>query len=128
MDIKILLVEDDPGLSMSLRDRLEASGYNVNCLYSGHRAEEEILDGDYSLVILDIMLKGKNGFDICQAVRTKGNMTPVIMLTARGQLNDKVKGLKLGADDYMTKPFEIAELFARMEALLRRSRVNPLPY
>lgn len=120
MKINILLVEDDPALSLILIDRLEASGYAVDHTENGNIAVDYILTNKYDLIILDVMLKGKNGFDICYDVRTRGVKTPVLMLTARGQLSDKIHGLKIGADDYLTKPFEVIELLARIEALLRR--------
>jgi two-component system, OmpR family, alkaline phosphatase synthesis response regulator PhoP len=121
MKKKILLVEDDPGLSLTLIDRLEAEDYKVQHTENGNTAVLMNFDKEYDLIILDIMLKGKNGFDVCQDIRSMKIKTPILMLTARGQTDDKVKGFKLGADDYLTKPFAVAELLARIEALLRRT-------
>ncbi|MDT4953206.1 MAG: two-component system, OmpR family, alkaline phosphatase synthesis response regulator PhoP [Acidobacteriota bacterium] len=118
---KILLVEDDPGLVMALTDLLSAEGYMVESVLNGMEGLERGSRGSFDLIILDVMLPGKNGFDVCRDLRSRGTTTPVLMLTARGQVIDKVLGLKLGADDYLTKPFEPLELLARLEALLRRS-------
>jgi two-component system alkaline phosphatase synthesis response regulator PhoP len=118
---RILLVEDEPGLVLTLTDRLVNEGYSVEAVSDGEAALE-LTDGQaFDLILLDVMLPGKNGFDVCRDLRQKGNQTPVLMLTARGQVVDKVVGLKLGADDYLTKPFEMMELLARIEALLRRA-------
>jgi two-component system alkaline phosphatase synthesis response regulator PhoP len=125
MTKRILLVEDEPGLVLTLTDRLRSEGYTVETAADGEaalaRAGHEALD----LIILDIMLPRKNGFDVCRDLRQKGVQAPIIMLTARGQVVDKVVGLKLGADDYLTKPFEMIELLARVEALLRRAPATP---
>jgi len=121
MNKRLLLVEDELGLELTLTDRLTSEGYLVEIARDGEvgfkRASSETLD----LIILDVMLPKKNGFDICRDLRQKGITIPIIMLTARGQVIDKVLGLKLGADDYLTKPFEMMELLARIEALLRRA-------
>ncbi|MBI4853812.1 MAG: response regulator transcription factor [Acidobacteria bacterium] len=121
MSKRLLLVEDELGLELTLTDRLISEGYLVEVASDGEtgfkRANSEIWD----LIILDVMLPKKNGFDICRDLRQKAINTPIIMLTARGQVIDKVLGLKLGADDYLTKPFEMMELLARVEALLRRA-------
>jgi len=121
MSKRILLVEDEPGLVLTLSDRLASEGYLVETARDGDNGFERASSEPFDLLILDVMLPKRNGFDLCRDLRQKGVMTPVIMLTARGQVVDKVVGLKLGADDYLTKPFEMIELLARIEALLRRS-------
>ena len=120
---RLLLVEDEPGLVMTLTDRLTAEGYDVHSVGDAPAAVETATRGPYDAILLDVMLPGGNGFDVCRAVRQRGIQTPILMLTARGQVVDRVVGLKLGADDYLVKPFEMAELLARVEALLRRSAV-----
>jgi two-component system alkaline phosphatase synthesis response regulator PhoP len=120
MNSHILLVEDEPGLVLTLSDRLRSEGYLVEALYDGTTAVDRATHNHFGLIILDIMLPGKGGFEICQELRQRGYTTPILMLTARTQMADKVKGLKIGADDYLTKPFEMPELLARVEALLRR--------
>jgi len=120
MSAKILLVEDEAGLRLTLTDRLRSEGHEVETAADGDAGYERGLAGGFDLIILDVMLPGKGGFDICRDLRAQGVRTPVMMLTARGQTADKVVGLKIGADDYMTKPFEAMELLARVEALLRR--------
>lgn len=121
MNEHILIIEDEPGLLLTISDRLASEGYNVDCAETGTTGLQMALEGTYDLMILDIMLPGKNGFDICRDLRAKNIHTPVLMLTARGEVIDRVLGLKLGADDYLTKPFEMIELLARIEALLRRN-------
>jgi two-component system alkaline phosphatase synthesis response regulator PhoP len=121
MTKRILLVEDEPGLVMTLTDRLSSEGYQVEMAGDGDTGLRRALDGAFDLIILDLMLPRRNGLDICRDLRQERNQTPVIMLTARGQVLDKVLGLKLGADDYLCKPFEMLELLARVEALLRRA-------
>jgi two-component system alkaline phosphatase synthesis response regulator PhoP len=118
---RLLLVEDEPGLVLTLTDRLTSEGYEVVTAPDGETALELAGQQNFSLILLDVMLPGKNGFDVCRDLRQQGNATPVLMLTARSQVVDKVVGLKLGADDYLTKPFEMMELLARVEALLRRA-------
>jgi len=120
MSAKILLVEDEAGLRLTLTDRLRSEGYEVESAEDGAAGYERGLAGGHDLLILDVMLPHKNGFDICRDLRAQGLRTPIMMLTARGQTVDKVLGLKIGADDYLTKPFEAMELLARVEALLRR--------
>ena len=122
MDENILLVEDEEALRMTLSDRLLSEGYKVDCAGDGEEGLQCALQATHDLIILDIMLPRKNGFDVCRDVRQAGLAMPILMLTARGQTVDKVVGLKLGADDYLTKPFEMMELLARVEALLRRGR------
>jgi two-component system alkaline phosphatase synthesis response regulator PhoP len=118
---RLLLVEDEPGLVMTLTDRLSAEGFDVESASDAASGLTQATSGAFDVILLDVMLPGGNGFDICRAVRQKGIQTPILMLTARGQVVDRVVGLKLGADDYLVKPFEMAELLARIEALLRRS-------
>jgi two-component system alkaline phosphatase synthesis response regulator PhoP len=119
---RILVVEDEESLVMALRDRLESEGYAVTVANDGERGFDAATRQPFDLVLLDVALPRKNGFDVCRDLRARGVQTPVLMLTARGQVIDRVLGLKLGADDYLTKPFDAAELLARIEALLRRSR------
>ncbi|HEX9287756.1 MAG TPA: response regulator transcription factor [Thermoanaerobaculia bacterium] len=119
---RILLVEDEPSLVTTLVDRLRSEGYEVESIGDGDHAVVHPAIGFVDLVILDVMLPGKSGFDVCRDLRQRGIQTPILMLTARSQVVDRVVGLKLGADDYLTKPFEMIELVARVEALLRRGR------
>jgi two-component system, OmpR family, alkaline phosphatase synthesis response regulator PhoP len=129
MERKILLIEDEPGLRLTLKDRLRKEGYRVETASDGAAGFEQAAAGSHDLIILDLMLPQKSGFDICRDLRKLGLRMPVLMLTARDQMIDKVRGLKIGADDYVTKPFEMLELLARVEALLRRSAAasEPLP-
>src|ERR1700756_3003499 len=120
MTERILLVEDEEDLRMTLTDRLKAEGYSLDTAADGEDGLRKAVDGAYDLIVLDVMLPKKNGFDVCRDIRKAGIVTPIIMLTARGQLVDKVLGLKIGADDYLTKPFELLELLARIEAHIRR--------
>ncbi|HLI29843.1 MAG TPA: response regulator transcription factor [Terriglobia bacterium] len=120
MEKRILLVEDEPGLVLTLKDRLRSEGYSVETASDGRQGLEKALAGGFDLIILDVMLPKKNGLDVCRDLRQREVATPVLMLTARGQVVDKVLGLKIGADDYLTKPFDMMELLARIEALLRR--------
>jgi two-component system alkaline phosphatase synthesis response regulator PhoP len=122
---RILLVEDDRSLILALSDRLRSDGYQIDCVTDGETALERAGDDVYDLILLDVMLPGKSGFEVCRALRKKSVRTPILMLTARAQVTDKVEGLHLGADDYLTKPFEMMELVARIEALLRRSTTQP---
>ena len=123
--MKVLLVEDEKGLILTLTDRLVSEGFEVESESDGASGFERAASGEHDLIILDVMLPKKNGYDICRDLRQKGITTPVLMLTAKGETIDKVLGLKLGADDYLTKPFEVIELLARVEALLRRSPSRP---
>jgi len=118
---RLLLVEDEEGLIVTLTDRLGSEGFEVVVARDGEEGLELASEQTFDLFILDVMLPKKNGFDVCRDLRKLGNDAPIIMLTAKGETLDKVLGLKLGADDYLTKPFEIAELLARIEALLRRT-------
>ena len=117
----MLLVEDEPGLRLALSDRLIAEGYRVETATDGDTAVHRATGEPFDLIILDVMLPGRDGFDVARTVRQQGVHTPILMLTARGEVVDRVVGLKLGADDYLTKPFEMIELLARLEALLRRA-------
>ena len=126
MSLRILLVEDEPGVVLTLTDLLAAEGYEVESASNGRTGLERALSGSFDLIILDIMLPEKNGLDVCRELRQRGKDTPILMLTAKTQLIDRVVGLKLGADDYLTKPFEPPELLARIEALLRRVRKGEL--
>jgi len=122
MDEKILVIEDDELIRMALDDRLKSEGYEVDFAIDGEEGLRQATQGTCDLIILDIMLPRKNGFDVCRDIRMAGVVVPVLMLTARGQVLDKVLGLKIGADDYLTKPFDATELVARIEALIRRSK------
>jgi two-component system alkaline phosphatase synthesis response regulator PhoP len=121
MNEHILIVEDEEALRMTLRDRLESEGYVVDCAGDGMEGLSQAVKGPFDLIVLDVMLPRKNGFDVCRDIRKAGLATPILMLTARDQTLDKVLGLKIGADDYVTKPFEMIELMARVVALLRRA-------
>ena len=118
---RILLVEDEPGLILTMGDRLRKEGYTVEFAADGEMGETRGGGEAFDLILLDIMLPKKGGFEVCAALRERGIRTPILMLTARGLTADKVTGLKVGADDYLSKPFEMVELLARMEALLRRN-------
>lgn len=124
---RILLVEDEPGLVLTLTDRLTREGYAVETTGDGESGLERAAGEAFDLILLDVMLPHLGGFDVLRELRQRGRDTPVIMLTARGQVVDKVVGLKLGADDYVTKPFEMVELLARIEAKLRRSTAPAQP-
>ena len=117
---RVLVVEDEAGLRLTLSDRLTSEGYSVDTASDGDAGLAQASHGAYDLIVLDVMLPRLTGFDVCREVRQRGVTTPILMLTARGQVVDRVVGLKLGADDYLTKPFETIELMARLEALLRR--------
>lgn len=120
MSSRILLVEDEPGLVLTLSDLLGGEGYEVESALDGPTGLAKAASGGFDLMILDVMLPGKNGMEVCREVRRQGKDIAILMLTAKTQLTDRVAGLKLGADDYLTKPFEPPELLARIEALLRR--------
>ena len=122
MNRKILLIEDEPGLILTLTDRLTSEGYAVESAFDGESGFDLAATESFDLIILDVMLPRRNGLDVCRDLRQKKIGTPILMLTARGETIDKVLGLKLGADDYLTKPFEVMEMLARVEALLRRSK------
>ena len=122
----LLMIEDEPGLRLTLTDRLTAEGFTVESRADGLSGLEAARRAGYDLILLDVMLPGMDGFTICRTLRDEGVDTPVLMLTARGQVDDRVAGLKLGADDYLPKPFHTPELLARIEALLRRAKKEPL--
>ena len=118
---RLLLVEDEPGLQLALSDRLAAEGYQVETAGDGNTAVTRATGEPFDVILLDVMLPGRDGFEVAKTLRQQGIKTPILMLTARSQVVDRVVGLKLGADDYLTKPFEMIELLARLEALLRRA-------
>lgn len=117
--LRILIVEDETGLVLTLEDRLRAEGYETGSAPDGAQGFERALAESWDLILLDGMLPHRSGFDVCRDLRAQGVKTPVLMLTARGQVSDRVVGLKLGADDYLVKPFDMSELLARIEARLR---------
>jgi DNA-binding response OmpR family regulator len=119
---RILVVEDDPAMSVALRDGFEFEKHVVEMAADGEEALRAANRTDHDVIILDVMLPKKSGLDVCRDLRRSGNNTPIIMLTARGQEVDKIVGLKIGADDYITKPFSFMELLARLDAVLRRTR------
>lgn len=125
MNENILLVEDEEALRMTLGDRLRSEGYAVEYACDGDEGLRKATSSPFDLVVLDVMLPRRNGVDVCRDIRQAGLITPILMLTARGLTVDKVLGLKIGADDYVTKPFEMMELMARIEALLRRAPSRP---
>ena len=117
---RILLVEDEPGIALGLEDDLRLEGYEVELVTDGIKASARGREAAFDLILLDVMLPGKDGFEVCRDIRRAGVKTPIIMLTAKTQEAEKVMGLELGADDYVTKPFGSRELRARVKALLRR--------
>jgi two-component system alkaline phosphatase synthesis response regulator PhoP len=121
MNENILIVEDEEALRMTLQDRLRSEGYVVDLAVDGEEGTEKATQLPFDLIILDIMLPRRSGLDVCMDIRRAGLATPILLLTARGQTSEKVVGFKLGADDYVTKPFDTLELMARIEALLRRA-------
>jgi two-component system alkaline phosphatase synthesis response regulator PhoP len=121
MSARILIVEDESGLATTLKDRLQKEGHTVSVALEGNSGMVMALREPFDLLILDLMLPGQNGLTICQKLRQVGSNTPILMLTARRQTMDKVIGLRTGADDYLTKPFKMVELIARVDALLRRA-------
>ena len=122
--LKILVVEDEAAMLRGLRDNLEIEGYNVDTADNGNDGLNKILENEYNLVLLDVMLPQMSGFDVCRTARKRGKKVPIILLTAKGEEIDKVLGLELGADDYITKPFSLRELLARIKAILRRSSTD----
>jgi two-component system alkaline phosphatase synthesis response regulator PhoP len=118
---KVLIVEDESALATTLKDRLRKEGYSVTVSGDGEAALDAMSRENFDLLILDVMLPKQNGLTVCRKLRQLGSTVPILMLTARRQLADKVAGLRTGADDYLSKPFQMAELLARTEALLRRS-------
>jgi len=121
MIIKILVVEDELNMLLGLKKNLEFEGYEVDTASDGQAGLSKLLNNRYDLTILDVMLPDISGFDICKTARKKGVETPIILLTAKNEEIDKVLGLELGADDYITKPFSLRELLARIKAILRRT-------
>lgn len=121
---RILVIEDEAGIRLALKDELEFEGFDVELAEDGHAGLSAILRRPPDLIVLDLMLPGQNGFQICQEVRARGLRTPIIVITARNQEADKVRGFELGADDYVTKPLSLAELLARIRAVLRRSAAD----
>lgn len=117
----ILIIEDEPGVQLTLGDRLTAEGYSVEIRGDGISGEKEAQTDNYSLILLDLMLPGRDGFSICMNLRKTGINTPILMLTARDTNLDTIMGLKAGSDDYLAKPFDMSVLLARIEALLRRA-------
>lgn len=120
MSARVLLVEDEPGLVMTVSDLLADEGYTVESASDGSTGLARAVNESYNLIILDVMLPGMSGLDVCRTLRQQGKDVAILMLTAKTQVVDRVVGLKLGADDYLNKPFDPAELVARVEALLRR--------
>jgi two-component system, OmpR family, alkaline phosphatase synthesis response regulator PhoP len=120
----ILLVEDEPGLRRTLKDLLVNAGYNVDTSADGAEAQSLAERQPYDLILLDVMLPSRSGFDVAKNLRNADVETPILMLTARTELHNKVQGFKFGADDYLTKPFEAPELLVRVEALLRRAQTG----
>lgn len=119
--VKILVIEDEPQMRLGLKDNLEFEGYEVDFAEDGATGLQKISEGSFDLIILDVMLPKMSGFDVLKKMRAAGNETAVILLTAKGEEIDKVLGLELGADDYVTKPFSLRELLARVKAILRRN-------
>lgn len=122
--MKVLLIEDEAGIASLIRRGLEKAGYSVHVAAEGLSGLEQTAEHVYSLVILDLMLPGMDGWRVCETLRARGNRVPVLMLTARDTIDDRVRGLDLGADDYLPKPFAFPELLARVRALLRRDKVH----
>jgi DNA-binding response OmpR family regulator len=124
MKTKILIVEDDPHILLGLEEVLKSDGFAVAVCNRGDQALAAVVKEKPALIVLDVMLPGLSGYDVCKQLRAKKDHTPVLMLTAKGQEIDKVVGLDLGADDYMTKPFGVRELLARIHAVLRRTQAG----
>ena len=118
---RILVVEDEPGIALGLEDDLKLEGYHVEVAGDGLTASRRAREGGFDLILLDVMLPGKDGFEVCRELRRAGLKIPILMLTAKARETEKVMGLELGADDYLTKPFGTRELRARIRALLRRA-------
>jgi DNA-binding response OmpR family regulator len=118
---KLLIVEDEPAMQLGLKDNLELESYQVDIASDGEEGLRKIKESSYDLILMDVMLPKLSGFDLCKTVRSAGIQTPIVLLTARGEEIDKVLGLELGADDYITKPFSLRELLARIKAILRRN-------
>ena len=121
---RILLVEDEEHLLKTIELNLELEGYIVNTAITGIEALKEFRKNDFDLIILDVMLPEMNGFDICEEIRKENSQVPIFFLTAKGSSNDRIQGLKLGADDYLTKPFNLEELLLRIQILLKRGKIT----
>ena len=119
--IRVLIAEDELPMLQGLKDNLEFEGYEVDTATNGADALKKLMTNRFHVALLDVMMPQLSGFDVCKQARAKGNKTPVIMLTAKAEEIDKVLGLELGADDYITKPFSLRELLARIRAILRRT-------
>lgn len=124
-DETVLLVEDEEALRLFIGDSLKNEGYSVDYAVDGNQGLTKATTARVDLIILDVMLPGKDGFEVCASIRAAGLATPILMLTARSRIEDTVQGLKIGADDYLTKPFDMGELMARVGALLRRAPLKP---
>ncbi len=120
--MNVLIIEDDPTLSKNISEALTAESYNTECVYDGSLADRMLKKNNFDCIVMDINLPGKNGFDLCKDFRLYNTSTPVIMLTAFGELEDKVKGFDCGADDYLTKPFYLRELILRVNSLIKRHK------
>lgn len=123
---KLLIIEDEPSMQLGLKDNMELEGYLVETASDGEEGLSKIKTNSFDLVLLDVMLPKLSGFDVCKAARSVGISTPIVLLTARGEEIDKILGLEFGADDYITKPFSVRELLARVKAILRRSQLQPV--
>ena len=124
-DEKVLLVEDEEAIRLFIGDSLRNEGYSVDYASDGNEGLTKATSLPVDVIILDVMLPGKDGFEVCESIRAAGHTTPILMLTARSQIKDTVQGLRIGADDYLTKPFDMSELMARVNALLRRAPIKP---
>jgi DNA-binding response OmpR family regulator len=122
---KLLIIEDEPSMQLGLKDNMELEGYLVETASDGEEGLVKIKANSFDLILLDVMLPKLSGFDVCKAARSAGISTPIVLLTARGEEIDKILGLEFGADDYITKPFSVRELLARVKAILRRSQLQP---
>ncbi|HEX9636422.1 MAG TPA: response regulator transcription factor [Acidobacteriota bacterium] len=118
---KILVIEDEKHLAEGIRENLQAEGYLAEVALDGPNGSQRIRDGDYDLVILDVMLPGIDGFSLCETIRAQGIQTPILFLTARASVDDRIRGLEAGGDDYLHKPFHLKELLLRVRAILRRT-------
>lgn len=125
--MKILLIEDDPRLLENTKAQFVKAGFGVDVSATAEDAYRQVSVNEYDCIVLDINLPDGNGFEICEEIRSEGNVTPIIIMTARDAVSDRIKGLDLGADDYVLKPVDSQELIARVKALIRRSSKNPLP-
>lgn len=123
---KLLIIEDEPSMQLGLKDNMELEGYLVETASDGEEGLAKIKTNSFDLILLDLMLPKLSGFDVCKEARSVGISTPIVLLTARGEEIDKILGLEFGADDYITKPFSIRELLARVKAILRRSQLQPV--